>query len=335
MNNHPKHRSAVAAILATAAFVLTGCVTNEELGNPDGWEEILPPAKPELVGMVPQKFQDKGTLSAAANAPYAPNEFKDSEGKIIGFEMDLVRAAGSKLGLDVVPRQMDFNLILPAVSAGTIDVGASAFTDTEERQKNYDFVDFFSAGIAWATQPGRENSIDPDNACGLTVAVQKGTYSDTDEVEEKSQACVENGKPAIDKLVYPTADAAATATILKRADAYSSDSSVTAFAIQRSEDKLVQVGEAFDTAPFGWAFPKGSELGRAFAAALQDMMDDGTYDKILKPWGLEEGALDEVTFNLKPLPQTRQRHNQLPDATGRRTRRGTNHTMNRRRREHS
>src|SRR5699024_9096745 len=109
------------------------------------------------------------------------------------------------------------------------------------------FVDFFSAGIAWATQPGRENSIDPDNACGLTVAVQKGTYSDTDEVEEKSQACVEDGKPAIEKLVYPTADAAATATILKRADAYSSDSSVIAYAIQRSEDKLVQVGEAFDT----------------------------------------------------------------------------------------
>ena len=63
-------------------------------------------------------------------------------------------------------------------------------------------------------------------------------------------------------------------------------------------------------------------------------MDDGTYEKILEPWGLEEGALDEVTFNLKPLPQTRQRHNQLPDATGRPQRRGTNRTMNRRRREH-
>src|SRR5699024_3609751 len=51
-------------------------VTNEELGNPDGWEEILPPAKPELVDMVPQKFQDKGTLSVAANTPYAPNELR-------------------------------------------------------------------------------------------------------------------------------------------------------------------------------------------------------------------------------------------------------------------
>src|SRR5699024_11825402 len=117
---------------------------------------------------------------------------------------------------------------------------------TEERQKTYDFVDFFSAGIAWATQPGRENSIDPDNACGLTVAVQKGTYSDTDEVEEKSQACVEDGKPAIDKLVYPTADAAATATILKRADAYSSDSSVIAYAIQRSEEHTSELQSRFD-----------------------------------------------------------------------------------------
>src|SRR5699024_12678391 len=101
MNNHPKHRSAVAAILATVALLLTGCVTNEELGNPDGWEEILPPANPELVDIVPQTFQDKGTLSAAANTPYAPNEFKDSQAKIIGFELARVRAARPKLDLDV------------------------------------------------------------------------------------------------------------------------------------------------------------------------------------------------------------------------------------------
>lgn len=334
MKIHPKHRSAVAALVTAMTLVLTGCVTNEELGNPDGWEEILPEAKPELVDMVPEEIQYKGTLSAAANTPYAPNEFKDSQGKIIGVEMDLVRAAGAKLGLDVVPRQMDFNLILPAVAAGTIDVGASAFTDTEERQKSFDFVDFFSAGIAWATQPGREKEIDPDNACGLTIAVQKGTYSDTDEVEDKRQACKDAGKPEITKLVYPTADAAATATILKRADVYSSDSPVIGYAIQRADNKLVQIGDAFDTAPYGWAFQKDSQLGKAFAAALADMMADGTYEQILKPWGLEDAALDEVTFNLQPLPQAMKRTLQQPAATGR-TRRGTNRMMNRRRREHS
>lgn len=287
------------------ALTLGACVTNEELGNPDGWVEILPETQPELAALVPSDIRERGTLSAAAKTPYAPNEFKDSDGNIIGFEMDLVKAAGSVLGLNVVPRQMDFNLILPALSAGTVDVGASAFTDTEERQEKYDFVDFFSAGVAWATQPGRHTDIDPANACGLTVAVQKGTYSDTDEVEEKSQDCEAAGKPAIHKLVYPTADAAATATILKRADAYSSDSSVIAYAVERADGDLTQIGEAFDTAPFGFAFPKGSPLAPAFAEAMQHMIQDGSYDRILEPWSLQEGGLNEVTFNLKPYTPAR------------------------------
>ncbi|MDK8889885.1 ABC transporter substrate-binding protein [Corynebacterium macclintockiae] len=294
------------AILLSAS--LAGCVTNEELGNPEGWEEILPAKNPQLAALVPPEIQAKGKITVGTNPPYAPNEFKDSDGNIIGFEMDLIRAAGAMMGLEVEVNQMDFNLILPALSAGSVDVGATAFTDTEERQKNYDFVDFYSAGISWATQPGNENTIDPDNACGLKVAVQKGTYSDTDEVQGRSEECEAQGKPPIEKLVYEKADAAATATILKKAQAYSSDSPVIDFAIARSEGKLVRVGEPFDTAPFGMGVKKNNPLGRALAATLQTMMNDGTYEAILKQWGLEDGGLDAVTFNLKPyqLPRTLQ-----------------------------
>lgn len=294
------------AILLSAS--LAGCVTNEELGNPEGWEEILPAKNPQLAALVPPDVQAKGKITVGTNPPYAPNEFKDSDGNIIGFEMDLIRAAGAMMGLEVEVNQMDFNLILPALSAGSVDVGATAFTDTEERQKNYDFVDFYSAGISWATQPGNENTIDPDNACGLKVAVQKGTYSDTDEVQGRSEECEAQGKPPIEKLVYEKADAAATATILKKAQAYSSDSPVIDFAIARSEGKLVRVGEPFDTAPFGMGVKKNDPLGKALAATLQTMMNDGTYEAILKQWGLEDGGLDAVTFNLKPyqLPRTLQ-----------------------------
>lgn len=281
--------------------VLAACVTNEELGNPDDWQEVRPQAVPELQKLLPEDIKNRGSIVAGTNTPYAPNEFKDSHGNIIGYEVDMIKAAGSLLGLDVDVRQLDFNLILPAISAGTVDVGASAFTDTEERQKNYDFVDFYNAGVAWATQPGNEGNIDPDNACGLTVAVQKGTYSETDEVQDKSDQCVADGKPAINKLVYATADAAATATILDRADAYSSDSPVISYAIERSDDRLAQIGKPFDTAPLGMAVKKQSKLGPALGAAMQHLKDTGDYEKILQPWGLTEGAIDDVTFNLKPF----------------------------------
>lgn len=295
------HRSIKAVIALGLTTMLAACVTNEELGNPEGWESILPQKDPQLAELVPEDIAQRGSITVGANTPYAPAQFKDSDGNTIGYEVDLIKAAGAVLGLEVNVRQMDFNLILPAISAGTLDAGASAFTDTEERQKNYDFVDFFNFGSAWATQPGNEGNVDPDNACGMTVAVQKGTYSDTDEVQGKSDDCVAQGKPAINKLVYATADAAANATILKRAEAYSSDSPVIAYAVERSDGRLVQAGDLFDEAQFGWAVDKGSPLGPALGAALQKMLDDGDYDKILEPWGLEEGAIDEVTFNLKPF----------------------------------
>ncbi|WP_390625286.1 ABC transporter substrate-binding protein [Corynebacterium anserum] len=295
------HRSIKAVIALALTTVLTACVTNKELGNPDGWEAILPKKDPQLAKLVPQDIAQRGSITVGANTPYAPAEFKDSDGTIIGYEVDLIKAAGAVLGLEVNVRQMDFNLILPAISAGTLDAGASAFTDTEERQKNYDFVDFFNFGSAWATQPGNEHNVDPHNACGMTVAVQKGTYSDTDEVQGKSDDCVAAGKEPINKLVYATADAAANATILKQAEAYSSDSPVIAYAVERSNGRLVQAGEIFDKAQFGWAVNKNAPLGPALAAALQKLVDDGSYNRILTPWGLEDGAIDKVTFNLKPF----------------------------------
>lgn len=54
------------------ALTLGACVTNEELGNPDGWVEILPETQPELAALVPSDIRERGTLSAAAKTPYAP-----------------------------------------------------------------------------------------------------------------------------------------------------------------------------------------------------------------------------------------------------------------------
>lgn len=288
----------------TLAATLASCVTNEESGNPDGWVDTLPEAVPGLAELVPQEYRDSGRIAASTNPTFPPNQFKDPHGEIIGFEIDLVRAAGAVLGLDVTFQQQDFNLILPSITGGTVDVGTSGFSDTEERQRSYDFVDFYNSGISWATTPGK--TVDPDDACGLTVAVQKGTYSDTDDVQVKSDECVAAGEPAIDKLVYESANAAANATALERADALSSDSAVTEYAIRLSEGKLIPAGDPFDLLPFGWAFAKESDLVPAFAAAMEYLVTSGQYEEILEPWGLTDGMIDTVTVNTQDID--------LPDA---------------------
>ena len=177
----------------------------------------------------------------------------------------------------------------------------SGFTDNEERRKTFDFVNFLYAGIQWATQPGTD--IDPSNPCGLTVAVQRTTVSETDDVRPKSEACEEAGEEPITVLSFDTADNASLAALVGRADAVSADSPVTAWAVQRSDGKLVLTGEMFDAAPYGIAVPKGSELAPALAAAMQHLIDTGNYDRILAQWGVDNGHLEEALINEEPIRQ--------------------------------
>lgn len=288
--------AACASLIPVA--MLAGCVTNAEGGNPEGWEEITPAAVPEIAAMVPEDIQASGKLSVGANPPFAPFEFKDSEGNLIGMEMDLGRAVASVMGLDYDPQEQDFAMILPAVQAGTLDAGMSGFTDSEERRENFDFVNFLYAGIQWASQPG--SGVDPENPCGLTVSVQRTTVSETDDLRPKAEKCEEEGNP-MTILAYDTSDNAALAALVGRADALSADSPVTAWAVNRSDGDLELIGEMFDAAPYGFAVPKGSELGPAMAAAIQHLIDTGEYERILSQWGVETGLLEQAQINEQPV----------------------------------
>lgn len=291
-------RTAAACASLVPVAMLAGCVTNAEGGNPEGWEEITPAAVPEIVSMVPEDIQASGKLSVGANPPFAPFEFKDSKGNLIGMEMDLGRAVASVMGLDYDPQEQDFAMILPAVQAGTLDAGMSGFTDSEERRENFDFVNFLYAGIQWASQPG--SGVDPENPCGLTVSVQRTTVSETDDLRPKAEKCEEEGNP-MTILAYDTSDNAALAALVGRADALSADSPVTAWAVNRSDGDLELIGEMFDAAPYGFAVPKGSELGPAMAAAMQHLIDTGEYERILSQWGVETGLLEQAQINEQPV----------------------------------
>lgn len=286
------------AAVVGSALLLTSCVTNTEGGNPEGWEPVEVEAVPEIAAMVPERVAADGKLSVGTNPPFAPFEFKDSTGNLIGVELDLGQALAQVMGLEFDPQEMDFSMILPAVQAGSLDAGMSGFTDTEERRESYDFVNFLYAGIQWAQQPG--NDVDPANPCGLTVAVQRTTVSETDDVRPKSDACATEGDDPITVLSFDTSDNAALAALTGRADAFSADSPVTAWAVERSDGDLELVGDMFDAAPYGIAVNKGSELGPALAAAMQHLIDTGEYARILGQWNIDSGLLDEALINEQP-----------------------------------
>lgn len=296
MFTSPRPVQAFVAAGAAAAIVLTGCSSNKETGaGPTGTVTPSVAQNTSLATLVPSKISSAGKLIVGVNLPYTPNEYLSPDGKVVGFDVDLLDATAKVLGLTTDYRQADFSKIIPAVTAGTYDIGMSSFTDTKEREATVTFVDYFTAGILWASPKGK--TVDPNNACGLTVSVQSTTTEQQDELPAKSKACTTAGKKPIKILAYENQDDATNAVVLGKSDAMSADSPVTAYAIKQSGGKLQQAGQIADAAPYGWPIAKGSSLIQAMQKALQSLMDNGTYQQICARWGVQSGEIKTATVN--------------------------------------
>ena len=77
----------------------------------------------------------------------------------------------------------------------------------------------------------------------------------------------------------------------------SADSPVTGFAIKLSRGDLVPAGDVFDSAPYGWPVPKGSELAESLRLALEYLIETGEYRTIATMWGVERGLIEKPEIN--------------------------------------
>lgn len=289
----------IAAVFAAAAtLAVSGCSAGGESTSSESTSAtsgVTAEKVDAIANTVPEAIKSSGKLIVGVNIPYAPNEFKDPSGKIVGFDVDLVNAVAATLGLTPEYREADFAKIIPSIQGDTFNIGMSSFTDTKEREQTVDFVTYFSAGILWAQRPGEP--IDPNNACGKKVAVQATTTEETEELPAKSKACTDAGKPAIDIIKFDGQDAATNAVVLGQADAMSADSPVTAYAIKQSNGKLEAAGEIADAAPYGWPVKKGSPLAQSLKQALEHLIESGKYKEIATNWGVEAGMIDKPVIN--------------------------------------
>ncbi|HTM86424.1 MAG TPA: bifunctional serine/threonine-protein kinase/transporter substrate-binding domain-containing protein [Mycobacterium sp.] len=290
----------VAAVCAVGVWQLRDRGSNPsprlaDTASTSGPVQAPTDAVPAIAATVPEDIRSTGRLVIGVNVPYAPNEFKNSGGEIVGFDVDLMKAVARTLGLVPDFRETGFEGILPSVQNGNFNVGMSSMTDTAEREQQADFVTYFQAGTAWAQRAGSE--VDPDGACGLRVGVAYGVLQDTQEIPAKSDACVAAGLPPIEKVVRTHQDEVTAALIAGEIDAMSADSPVTGFAIKLSGGALEPAGAVFDAAPYGWPVAKGSELAESLRQALEQVMATGEYRTIATMWGVERGMIPQSVIN--------------------------------------
>lgn len=84
-----------------------------------------------------------GTLTVGTNAEFPPYEYYEG-GEAVGIDLDIMQAVCDILGMELKVEDMAFDSVIPAVSTGKVDIGASGFTVTEERKKNVNFSDSYT-----------------------------------------------------------------------------------------------------------------------------------------------------------------------------------------------
>ncbi|MGO4563389.1 ABC transporter substrate-binding protein [Rhizobiales bacterium 3FA27D7] len=283
--------SGVAAALLSVGSMLAGPA------NADTAISTSMDAK--LNAMLPAKLKEAGKIRVASNVEYPPFEYYDTDNTtIIGLDKDLAEAIGQKLGVKLEFENMSFDAIIPALAANRYDMAMSAMTDTEERRKKVDFVDYFISGGGFLVKHGNPKNIHSlADICGVTAAIDKGT-TEIEDARLASEECVKAGKPEVKVEVHPGTSKIVLALQSGRADVAMIDTSAGAYISQQHPGEFEVPDASYAPRPYGLVLPKESDdLAKALQATVQALIDEGTYAKILAKWGQEVGAVKEVTIN--------------------------------------
>jgi polar amino acid transport system substrate-binding protein len=289
----PHRLSRRAPSLAIAALAVLACASSA--ASADAASAV----NPKAAALVPKSIKAKGTITVAADATYAPNEFIGPDGHtVVGMDADLANSLFPLLGLKVKLVNATFDTIIPGLQSGKFDIGMSSFTDTKAREKVVNFVDYFTAGESFFEKAsGGPTVTGLSSICGEKIAVESGTTEQSDAMAQ-AKKCSAAKKSPDTVLSFPDQNAANLALASGRADLGFADSPISAYQVKQSKGRFKLVGSSIENAPYGIAVPKASgTLDQAILVALKALVANGTYKKILVKWGVQAGADTSPALN--------------------------------------
>ncbi|MFD8737283.1 ABC transporter substrate-binding protein [Streptomyces sp. NPDC059618] len=297
--------AAVGAIAVAGALVLTGCGDQTKKDSSGTATNSAP-----LFSKLPKSIQDAGVIKVGTNAEYAPMESTEG-GKIVGVDPDLADALAKQLGVKFEFTSGSFDGLITAVNSGRYDIGMSSITDNKQRQEGLDdkgkklgegvdFVDYFTAGTAIYVKKGNPEGIKGiEDLCGKTAAVQQGTTYET-ALKDQSKKCTDAGKKAINIESFQNDTEAQTRVKSGGAVAGINDYPVAVDLSNKADGgKAFEViNKQYDAGPFGIILnKKNTQLRDALKEAVDAIIKDGSYQKVLEKWGAQSGAISQSAIN--------------------------------------
>lgn len=291
----PAAAGAKIAAVAIASTILAACGQSapvEKTAQPAAFNQALHDRLPEAV-------RSAGVIRVATDASYAPASYFALDGRtIIGFEPDLAAAMGHVLGVRFKFVNADFQTVLPLLSRHHVDAVISAMTDTPDREKQADFIDYFTAGTAILVQRGNPQGVtDLKDLCGKVVAVEEGTVQ-VNLLERNQRGCP--GAP-IDIRTYPTNSDALLQLRTGRAAAVLNDYPPAAFATTDAKTRghyQLASNTQYEPGSYGIAIAKDrTQLRDVLRDTLDQLMHTGDYAEVLHRWSVSDGALQTTSIN--------------------------------------
>ncbi len=251
-----------------------------------------------LAALVPPNVASDGKIVVGADTSYPPNEFTDTDGQtIIGMDVELGKAIAAKLGLTAEFQNSAFGGILPGIAAGKYEWGMSSFTINAERTRSVDMVSYFNAGTKAAVAKGNPDAVNLDDLCGKAVGVQNDTVQ-VEDLTARNQKCQAEGRPAIAVTSLQAQTDVTLALTAKRVVAMLADAPVINYAISQTGGQLETLGEQYEAAPYGIAMRKDQgDFAKAVQGAVQALIADGTYGRILAKWNGTDSAITTSQIN--------------------------------------
>jgi polar amino acid transport system substrate-binding protein len=255
---------------------------------------------------LPAEYKKAGVINVASDIPFPPMEMLDANQKLTGLDYDLAQAIGGELGVTMQLQTQAFDSIIPSLQSGKHTIVMSGMTDTADRQKTLDFVDYIHAGFSILVLAGNPHKISTVlDLCGKDVAVQKASVQ-ADILRSYNAQCVAKGSTAINIAELPLETDVQTAVRSGKAVADVVDSAVAAYAAQTAGNgKMFQlVRDPANPAGYSPSYTgigvlkKDSALTHALGLALQATIADGSYASILKKYNMSDYGVTAAGLNL-------------------------------------
>lgn len=321
----PSRRTLLAATATLAASaLLTACGTSDAADNtvrPDGHKGAginIGPDQDRIRGKkndaaaakLPAAIRERGTLRIGASADASPplGFYATDDKTRIGSEIDLATLVADTLGLKVEFEAVSWENLFVGLDSSKFDAVFSNVTVTEERKEKYDFATYRLDDLAFETKKGAGAIKGPADVAGKKISVSSGTNQEkilVDWSEQNEKA----GRDPVDIVYFQKDTDYYLALQSGRIDAHLGPHPSAAYHVASAGQteiagKLSGGGDQVQ-GKIAATTKKDSGLVEAYAAAIDHVIQDGSYAKVLDRWGLASEAVPKSEINPPGLPKPR------------------------------